>query len=138
MLQEIPNVFDDYEKKIYRLPNGEYILIEMDCNTTSVYLINKPIKDHEELGYIGSFEFGMEDEERGGTTISRSKVLQMDLSGLDKKYLRKGIGSEIIRLKEELEGEYVAFGERDGSRNSDGSYLIDDGPGFAKAIYDKR
>lgn len=32
----------------------------------------------------------------------------------------------------------MVFGEDDGSRNSDGSYLIDDGPGFARAIYAKR
>lgn len=135
---EIKGVFDEYEKRIYKLNNGEYILIEIDGDTTSVILIDQPVVDFEELGKIGSFEFDMQEEDYGPQIISRAKVLQMHLGGLDRKYLRKGIGKEIIRLKEEEVGELVVFGKNDGFRSSDGSYLTDDGPGFVEAIYAKR
>ncbi|NKI72354.1 hypothetical protein GN109_23285 [Collimonas pratensis] len=46
------------------------------------------------------------------------------------EFKREGIGRRCLQLHKEIFESPITAGPEDGSRPSDGSYLIDDGPGF--------
>ncbi|MDQ7735633.1 hypothetical protein QT231_23290 [Halomonas sp. SpR1] len=135
-IKEILDLFDECESVIYQLGN-EYILIEVG-DDAYVYLIDKPSIRHEVLGKIGGFIFSPRIEEEGSEEVRYYKVTSMFLNELGDRFLRKGIGSEIVRLKEEIGEGRVIFGEKADVKNNDGSGLIDSGPAFVEAMYAKR
>lgn len=136
MLKMIEDVSDD-DNWFYQLANGDYILIEYDGDAT-VYHIDVPDENCNKLSRIGSIEFEQYEEGSRSHTVAYSKVMHMDLGDCGRRFLKQGIGTEILKIKETMEHLPIIFGNDDGTKSEDGSHLIDDGLPFARAFNKKR
>lgn len=108
-------------KRTYELEDGSRIVIELDPGGFGIEVFT----DEEER--IGEFVFD-EDILDGATYLQF-----MDLSGLDGKYKRKGIGREALRFHKEVFGPIFAA-RVDGFKRGDGSHLTGEGIPFITAM----
>ncbi|WP_156804862.1 hypothetical protein [Vreelandella jeotgali] len=131
-IEEIENVFDDAERRVFKLGSDCYILIVVEGDA-DVCLIDKPDEEYVFIKRIGGFIFSPVEDPNG----DYFKVINMDLSEAGKGFLRKGIGEKIVEIKEDLCGP-VVFGNACGFSSQDGSHLIDDGLPFAEAMMKKK
>lgn len=129
-IEEIEGIFEEFEKRVFKLCNGEYVLIEMEGDDTDVYWVDRPSIECEKVDKIGCFEFSFIDDPSGGYF----KVMSMDLGQAGKRFLKKGIGTKVIEMKREGGEGAVVFGDISGFGPKDGSHLIDDGPAFVESI----
>lgn len=83
---------------------------------------------------IGGIHFALEEGPTGGWVLKVTNMHLEDRPG----YTRCGIGTEIVRMAQDMEDAVVTFGREDGVKSEDGSHLTGSGPAFAHGIGRKR
>ena len=104
----------------YELSDKEIITIEVDDSGSEVKVINGDGKE------IGSVSF---DEQDDGFH-QYCKITWMYLDKLGDRYIRKGIGREVLKCQHEYMGLPLVASQNDGHKQDDGSHLTGDAPAF--------
>lgn len=110
--------------------NAGDVSLEWDGNEMTVWTVDNPPEK------IGEFIFRIYEETDGQEC---GLVTGMHLEGPNgsRKYIKQGIGREILKYVAEHEGIWPVFTVNDGIRRESGSHLTEMGPGFATKMIDE-
>lgn len=108
----------------FTIPDGRKVTIQIDDAGEEIKVMDE---EGNEIGSIRLSYIDCEDDDY-------YKITWMYLDKQGNKFLRQGIGREVLKLHNEFFGSPIVASDDDGIVKSDGSHLTGDAPGFIRAM----